>query len=496
MTWLGNKGLEISFWGGWLPPQKAETVLFRRLRSSYPSAGCSPAEPASVSLDKGSLGFWPPRSTWKSRWSDPSASNKTRYKSNAEVEFEEDWSAGGFSWIFSVVGALEGIGRLVAQRAVEPLAVVKHFDVVKDRLTHLRRALKLMAIDQLQFERAPKGFHRRVIIAIGLAAHGGHQARRCQRLTVVGAGVLDAAVGVKDQARRRPAMRQGHVQRQHHQRGVDLLADSPANYAPAVEVQDGRDINPALMGEHVSDVGRPELVGRSRCRRLGQAIGRNRLVVMAVGGQDAVASFVPTHQALLAHQPGDAVAPVPPPLGAQMHLNARRTVGLATVPVNALNLLLELEVLLAAGAGVGLAAPPVVIAAGRGLECLAERADGVLVFHGFDPLVSLLGASKTIPKVFFKMSRCCLRVAFSRRSAASSASTWPGEPSLAGPYCFFQSKRRLSLIPNSPLICRADLPLLSHMATISFLKRGSYLRRGLISAPWPAADLSIGCFMT
>src|SRR5215468_7557219 len=129
MTRLGNKGLEISFWGGWLPPQKAETVLFRRLRCSYPWAGCSPAEPASVSLDKGSLGFWPPRSTWKRRSSDPSAPNKRRYKSNAAVEFQEDRSSSGFSWIFSVVGALEGIGRLVAQRAVEALAVVKHFDV-------------------------------------------------------------------------------------------------------------------------------------------------------------------------------------------------------------------------------------------------------------------------------------------------------------------------------------------------------------------------------
>src|ERR1043165_5922524 len=29
-----------------------ETFLFRRLRSSYPSAGCSSAEPASVSLDR------------------------------------------------------------------------------------------------------------------------------------------------------------------------------------------------------------------------------------------------------------------------------------------------------------------------------------------------------------------------------------------------------------------------------------------------------------
>jgi hypothetical protein len=38
--------------GGGLALPKWGDVLFRRLRSSYPLAGCSPAEPASVSLDK------------------------------------------------------------------------------------------------------------------------------------------------------------------------------------------------------------------------------------------------------------------------------------------------------------------------------------------------------------------------------------------------------------------------------------------------------------
>src|SRR5262249_19000035 len=38
-----------------LASPNAQTFLFRRLRSSYPLAGCSPAEPASVSLDDKSL---------------------------------------------------------------------------------------------------------------------------------------------------------------------------------------------------------------------------------------------------------------------------------------------------------------------------------------------------------------------------------------------------------------------------------------------------------
>ncbi len=51
---LGNKWSPFSIWGGLVLPKRGD-VLFRRLRSSYPLAGCSPAEPASVWLDKKTL---------------------------------------------------------------------------------------------------------------------------------------------------------------------------------------------------------------------------------------------------------------------------------------------------------------------------------------------------------------------------------------------------------------------------------------------------------
>src|SRR5207249_2611328 len=59
-----------------------------------------------------------------------------------------------------------------------------------------------------------------------------------------------------------------------------------------------------------------------------------------------------------------------------------------------------------------------------------------------------------------------------------------------GPYCFFQSKRRLSEMPSSALISRADLPLLNHIATVSCLNTGSNLRRGLISKALAAVSLT------
>jgi hypothetical protein len=43
-------------------------------------------------------------------------------------------------------------------------------------------------------------------------------------------------------------------------------------------------------------------------------------------------------------------------------------------------------------------------------------------------------------------------------------------------------------MPNSTAICRADLPLLNHIATVSRLNTGSYLRRGLTAAASVAAS--------
>jgi hypothetical protein len=57
--------------------------------------------------------------------------------------------------------------------------------------------------------------------------------------------------------------------------------------------------------------------------------------VLAIGGVDAVAPFLAAAQALLSHQPPDAVAPVTLALAAQLHLHARSAVGLAALLVNA-----------------------------------------------------------------------------------------------------------------------------------------------------------------
>jgi hypothetical protein len=53
------KGLPICLWGGFGLPKGGDVFYFVAFRSSYPLAGCSPAEPAFVSLDDQSLTVCP-----------------------------------------------------------------------------------------------------------------------------------------------------------------------------------------------------------------------------------------------------------------------------------------------------------------------------------------------------------------------------------------------------------------------------------------------------
>ena len=128
--------------------------------------------------------------------------------------------------------------------------------------------------------------------------------------------------------------------------------------------------------------------------------------MLAIGGLHAVALFLATAQALLSHEPPDAVAPVTLALLAQFHLHPRSTVGFPALLVNARDLRFESLVLLVALAGLLLAPAPFIVPAGGDLKGFAQLADGMLRFQGVDPLVALFGGSERMPKVFFKMSRC------------------------------------------------------------------------------------------
>ena len=69
--------------------------------------------------------------------------------------------------------------------------------------------------------------------------------------------VLAATVAMEDAAPRRGPERDGHLQRADRQIAFDAITYGPANDAPGVQVQDHRQIEPALPGLDVSEIGQP-----------------------------------------------------------------------------------------------------------------------------------------------------------------------------------------------------------------------------------------------
>lgn len=101
----------------------------------------------------------------------------------------------------------------VADRRVPAARVVEAFDVFEGGSVDGGWIGQSRPADALQFQGAPEGLHRGIVVAVGAAAHRGDQAVPREHIPKRLAGILDATIGVHDQARLRMPMINGHHQR-------------------------------------------------------------------------------------------------------------------------------------------------------------------------------------------------------------------------------------------------------------------------------------------
>ena len=59
------------------------------------------------------------------------------------------------------------------ESAVEPLSVIKDFDVFEDGRPGLSQVGEGFSMDQFGFQSAPEGFHVGVVVAMAVGAHAG-----------------------------------------------------------------------------------------------------------------------------------------------------------------------------------------------------------------------------------------------------------------------------------------------------------------------------------
>jgi hypothetical protein len=82
----------------------------------------------------------------------------------------------------------------------------------------------------------------------------------------------------------------------------------PPHHTASEDIQDRNQIQPSLTGENAGRVGRPNLV-RAFDDEAFKTVRRDRSAVAAVGRGDAILRALPSEDALLAHEPSNAVTP-------------------------------------------------------------------------------------------------------------------------------------------------------------------------------------------
>src|SRR4051794_18792154 len=138
---------------------------------------------------------------------------------------------------------------------------------------------------------------------------------------------LDAAVRVVDQPRRRLPAPDRHQQRVAGELLAEVVGHAPADDLARGHVLDRRQVQPALPGRDVRDVGQPDrvrLVGRELPV---EQVGRDREAVAAAGRARDAAPAARDRQAALAHEPRHPLAADPDALRPQLGADPRAAVG-------------------------------------------------------------------------------------------------------------------------------------------------------------------------
>jgi len=95
------------------------------------------------------------------------------------------------------------------------------------------------AMDELGFEGVGEALHRGIVIAVAFAAHRGLETGRLEHLAVILRGILlNAPIGMVEQAGARPMRSDGHLQCGQRQVGAQVIVHRPVHDPAAVKIHD------------------------------------------------------------------------------------------------------------------------------------------------------------------------------------------------------------------------------------------------------------------
>ena len=126
-----------------------------------------------------------------------------------------------------------------------PLSVIVGLDVFKYIGLRVFPRGITGSLSLFDLQGVKEAFHRRVVVAVPLAAHAAKEAVLGQQLLVVVRGLLATPIRVDDQPCLWPMSSHGHSQSLYHQVAGDSLRHRPADHRTGVQVQDDGQVQPA-----------------------------------------------------------------------------------------------------------------------------------------------------------------------------------------------------------------------------------------------------------
>ena len=169
------------------------------------------------------------------------------------------------------------LGRgIVAECGVTTQPIIEHFDVLEDVPFRVVPSGVMPIVHELALECSEETFDTGVVPAIPPPRHADGHAVSGEQLLVSRGGILAPAIRVVRESRRWFPVRQRHGEGPLGQLHGQTVAHRPTNHGARVQIEDHRQIEPALRGPHVGQIPGPHLVGLLNLELPVEGVGGHR----------------------------------------------------------------------------------------------------------------------------------------------------------------------------------------------------------------------------
>ncbi len=167
---------------------------------------------------------------------------------------------------------------------MQSFTVIEDLQVFKQVVITIEVILPSGMVDQFGFEQMEEGLGNGIVPTVALATHALHQAVSLEQGSEGLGRILDPPVGMDDQSLGGPPAGQGLLQGLEHQLLAQGRTHCPTHHPARIQVNEDRQVDPALLGGQIGDVPHPHLVGTGDGEATLQQVGGYRFPMRGMIG--------------------------------------------------------------------------------------------------------------------------------------------------------------------------------------------------------------------